>query len=284
MATLDRYPSKLLLTVLFGAALIAHTIIISSLQPFEPHAFSRRPPKRLTMSLTNTWRPAVHKPVHKLISRPTPIAEPAPHPQKTAPISHKVPTVKPETEIQPAEPILKTVKPTPQPASEPAPKPAISHASLPVDISKPAVRQPEPVAAGPAVHDRRQPLKNRADNSKEKTAAISAKAEKSEPRQQIDWNLLVNRFISSIDIQEYYPSAARRRRQQGTVLLQVALSDGIKVASVSVAHSSRHASLDNAAVDLIRANRQDLEKILEAGGVRLLKPTILRLPIHFRLR
>ena len=50
-----------------------------------------------------------------------------------------------------------------------------------------------------------------------------------------------------------YPSAARRRRLAGTVLVELVVRPSGEIEHVAVVGSSRHALLDNAAIDAIRA-------------------------------
>ena len=50
-----------------------------------------------------------------------------------------------------------------------------------------------------------------------------------------------------------YPSAARRRRLAGTVLVELVVRPSGEIEHVAVVGSSSHALLDNAAIDAIRA-------------------------------
>jgi len=305
METLNQYPAYRLLAALFGVAIIAHAVVLSDLQTIRQRS-SYSSPKTLSVSLTNTWSPPINKPAAKPvpeIAREPVTAKPQPEPvAKTLP---ETAAAKPQPEpapptLEPEKPPVsssnRTVMPPPEPVIETIAGQKIKPASPSPAVVTAVTEPPQPPAKQAVVPDtQHETVKvaktgasvaaTRLPERKAETVNPGITAEPETAQQpQIDWNMLVNQFISRINIQEYYPSAALRRRQQGTVTLRVGLSQRIEVEAVDIADSSRYASLDNAALDLIRTNRGQLEAILRAGGVKVKNSTVLRLPIQFRLR
>lgn len=101
---------------------------------------------------------------------------------------------------------------------------------------------------------------------------------------QINWNAMIGDFMSGIDTQAVYPLAARRRRQQGTVVVRLTLSTEGQVSEIRLDRSSRFAMLDKAALKLINRRSDLLEKMIADSGTRPGKQIQLSLPIQFRLR
>lgn len=104
-----------------------------------------------------------------------------------------------------------------------------------------------------------------------------------EPEQKPDINRLVQDFLSMVDVSDYYPNSARRRRQQGVTVVQLVLNENPKIADIRVFKSSRHRSLDRAALELVRDHQGELESELKQKNVLLSRSLKLNLPIHFRL-
>jgi protein TonB len=76
-----------------------------------------------------------------------------------------------------------------------------------------------------------------------------------------------------------YPASARRRGLSGTVHLEIALESTGIISDVTLARSSSHDVLDEAAVDAVRS----LRRVPFPTGVRP-RPLRVRLPVVFELR
>ncbi len=153
-----------------------------------------------------------------LLADPADMPLPAPPPEAMAPPSELAPPPEPE--------------PLPQNIAEPAPKPA---PAKPVAPPKPAPRaaaiEPPPAAAA-AVAPALAPSPSRAGG----VAADSYLAA----------------LLRHLQAFRDYPYAARRTRQQGRVVVLVALQGDGAVASASVEQSSGHELLDQAALAMVR--------------------------------
>lgn len=76
-----------------------------------------------------------------------------------------------------------------------------------------------------------------------------------------------------------YPARARRRNQQGVVVLEVAVTRDGRVAKLKIRESSGHEILDRAAV---RAVKDWLFEPGQRGGLRVAMPVLV--PVRFSLR
>jgi protein TonB len=61
-----------------------------------------------------------------------------------------------------------------------------------------------------------------------------------------------SRLAAHLERRKRYPSSARARGEQGTVLVVFRIDDGGRILSTSLARSSGHPDLDTAAVDMVR--------------------------------
>ena len=158
-----------------------------------------------------TTAPPVAEPVVE--PTPEPIVEPKPEPK---------PAPKPEPKPQPKpEP-----KPTPKPEPKPQPKPAPKPAPQPDPAPKPA---PQPTPEPPA---------------KVEPKAPPAQAKDSTPK-RIDTPSIVSHHPPS------YPRQARRRGQEGTVIIEVWLDERGRQTKHILASSSGVSALDKAALQAI---------------------------------
>jgi len=187
-----------------------------------------------------------------------------------------IPAPVPEPVVPPRrnEPVPATARPRPTPSPDPEPRPpapAVPSAELPSsrDIARempvpPVVPAEQPAAASPgSVHAERSPLPLAAIAREEAPVPVTAAS--------FDAAYLHNPAPT-------YPQAARRRGEEGRVVLRVhVLGDG-SADAVEIAESSGHARLDAAARDTVRAWRFVPAR---RGDVAL--DSWLRVPVVFRL-
>ena len=77
----------------------------------------------------------------------------------------------------------------------------------------------------------------------------------------------------------FYPERARRKNEEGTVLLRVMVAADGSVARVEVAHSSGSDALDDAALETVRGRWRFVPA--ERGGVKVASWVLV--PIRFAL-
>ncbi|SEC17096.1 energy transducer TonB [Pseudomonas anguilliseptica] len=172
---------------------------------------------------------------------PVKLSEPA-QPQRQAVVPSKVPVAKPAAQVPVVKPMLaKAVAPT---RSAPAQALASKVASQPAAVVGSAPSAPtKQVAAQPAAE------------------MLSAKPSFREPPRQPN-----------------YPSQARRRNQQGVVLVEVRLDERGQQRSLNVLRSSGVDSLDRAALEAVAKWRFNPER---TGGQAV--PSRVQIPIQFAL-
>jgi len=110
-----------------------------------------------------------------------------------------------------------------------------------------------------------------------------AKAE-SEPDSRFALSRRLQSFIDDIDRQAYYPRIARRRGQQGLVVVGLLISDSTRLDEVRLIRSSSFSTLDQAALRLIQDHRQALEDIIGRQSGSLTGSLQIHLPIRFSLQ
>ena len=131
---------------------------------------------------------------------------------------------------KPKEEKAETVKLEVRPYTPPPPLPLVSPVTVPVDPTPPPVAVAPPAPPAPPVPPAPPAPPAVVQGGNIGTQMISAKP----PR---------------------YPMDARRKREQGTVVLSVTLGVDGKVATVAITRSSGFASLDDAARDAVRSWR-----------------------------
>jgi len=180
----------------------------------------------ITLTLLPDMRAARNAPSKPLIVElatkelpPPPIVEP--------------PKKEPEARPVPREPLMqKRVSP------EPAPPPAMQDHAAPVASAPPVLSMPpEPVAPAPVMA---APVVRQPEPPRMVTPAA--------PRVRTDAAYLHNPAPA-------YPMAARRRGDQGTVMIKVLVTAEGSPANVSLDKTSGHPSLDEAAVNAVRSWR-----------------------------
>lgn len=176
-----------------------------------------------------------------VIERRVAAAEPVVEPPVVEP-----PAVEPEP--VPEEPVVEPVDPTlPMPVAMPQ-RVADIRAETPPTKFEPPVRRtaPPPQAATQAAAPK--PAAQQAAQAAAPQQVLSAAPSAS----QVDnWQASVARHIAQ---RQRYPASARRRGETGDVFVQFTIDAAGQVRSVSITGSTGHASLDQAALDLIYAS------------------------------
>jgi protein TonB len=209
-----------------------------------------------------------------------PAAQPAPPPEEDA------------VAIEPAKPVpapasvklrkAQTATPAPKPAAKAKPKPVAKPAAKPT--AKPADK---PVVAAPPVGDpaakpQAQAATKATDAAPSASAPPSAQnsatASRTPGTAASDAPVLVTNpnYAGTCPIQ--YPERARRRNQEGTVLIHALIDTDGKPIEVTVAQSSGHSLLDEAAREAIAGCAFVPQRI----GGRPVK-AIVEIPIPFKL-
>lgn len=130
-----------------------------------------------------------------------------------------------------ARPLPRPRPPAEKPAAQKAPK---------TKAERKAQREPASAAAEKPAAPVRASNRNRA----EKTVASSSVA-------RGDSNRWKARVVAHLERRKRYPSAARARGEQGTVLVAFRIDAGGRVLSASLARSSGHSALDEAALAMV---------------------------------
>lgn len=206
-----------------------------------------------------------------------PTAEPAP-PAQAAP---ETPSPPPEPAVPPPESEAAApapIVPPPEPPPAPAP-PRLEEPALPLPLP------PPPKPAPPALHPHRAPLLPRAqalrtDPAPRAAPPVAAPAVPALAPAAAAEPLLPPRPISGVaaNPKPVYPVEARSRHQQGRVLLRVEVSAAGMPLSVTVARSSSHPALDEAALAAVRRWRFSPAT---RGGVPVAGTA--EVPVEFRL-
>lgn len=216
-------------------------------------------------------------------SEASPSVDPQPLPP---PIETEPPPVEPEVAPEP-EPIPEP-EPEPIPPPEPKPEPVIPKADL-EPVTKPPVKQrpkdqprPRPKPR-PAVTEQTKPVSpsptprrlERTVGATSPAPTPSVPAQPSRSAMADYYQLLGQRLASA----KRYPSVAMRRRQQGVVKLRLSIAADGTLLSATVAESSNHRSLDQAALKLARDSSPLPPP--QAGAVT---PVEVLVPVRYRLR
>jgi protein TonB len=156
--------------------------------------------------------------------------------------------------------------------SEPVPLPAAMEAASAFDVVPPAEEAVTPRAPVPPVRPREKPVPPR--------VAVARPAPPAAPVIQAEAPLIPARPVAGMesDRPPAYPVAARRRGEQGRVVLKVDVSANGSPLDVSVVQGSGFASLDAAALGAVRQWR-----FMPAtrGGTPI--AAVAQVPIRFRL-
>jgi len=203
------------------------------------------------------------KPVERIAAAPAP-----PVPASPAPVVTPEPVRPPEREVSTPEP-APVVAATPEPAQSAAPNTAPS----PVAGTNPAATGGSSAdgAAG------RTTSPDGASGGSGSRVALAPGGAGGEPGAEYGGYLAGVRRRIQESLQ--YPAAARRRGIKGTVNLEILIRADGAISSVSVARSSSHSELDEAAVEAVRS----LARHPFPAGLRP-RPLRVTLPIVFDLQ
>jgi len=214
-------------------------------------------------------RAGAEKPVERIAAAPAP-----PVPASPAPVVTPEPAPAPEP-VQPPE--REVSKPEPAPVVAATPEPAQSAA--PNTAPSPAAGT-NPAATGGSSADGaagRTTSPDGASGGSGSRVALAPGGAGGEPGAEYGGYLAGVRRRIQESLQ--YPAAARRRGIKGTVNLEILIRADGAISSVSVARSSSHSELDEAAVEAVRS----LARHPFPAGLRP-RPLRVTLPIVFDLQ
>ncbi len=249
------------------ASVLAHVSVLLAALVVLQRTTPPRPPAEMTVALEfveprASQTPAIPSPQEADSTEsalPPPTAPPAAESQSAAtePPSEQLPSLPPD------EP-----PPTPEPAAaEPSPAAVAERQAVATKpkAGPPASRRAERPKP-PARYSLRPPSQTQ-DAASEQATAVGVPMLPAHPVAGME-----------SDRPPVYPEAARRRGQQGRVLLQVNVSASGAPVDVTVAQSSGFASLDDAA---LRAVEQWRFVPASRGGTAV--PAVAEVPVRFRL-
>lgn len=308
METLDAYSPNLALTGIFLAVVVSALCLVNKMDPLMPKVIA--PPQSPVVRL-GLYTPSVSKP--EVAEVPEQQQEKGDFSQGSALLT------KPKTEIPVVKEVMESLDPenafsddfqsqiarktgepenivtpliedfeeeklvTKQPVDKPKRVDDSSLTSIdePVTADREASESAEPVreAASPPVES----LPDKPEKIIEKVSPIETALSRPADQGNFNLNQFFKRFIDDISLEDYYPSSARRRKQQGTVVVQLTLENQLEIASIVVVRSSRYPNLDQAALEMITDNRKRLEVQLKSHAYSHIKPIRLHLPVRFRL-
>lgn len=184
------------------------------------------------------------------VAEPTPI-EPPP-PIETPPVLDEPPPVETPPEVEP--PVLQppVVETPPVPAEvvqPPVPRPPVAQRQEP----RPEPPQEKPREERPAPAPQREQVQNRtvAPTAAERSASPST-APSAGSRGQVSPARWQSRLMAHLERRKRYPSAARRRGEEGVAYVRFSIDDGGNVRSVALARSSGFPELDAEVVAMVR--------------------------------
>jgi periplasmic protein TonB len=257
-------PQKVALAVLAHVALLAGVILLS-------HLLAKRPPEPGEIAVNLVFAPsaAPEMPVAAVPSPrehmepvlPTPIPTPAPSPR--------------EHVDTPTPPAPAPITPAPVPAPAPPPPQELTTEALPL----PPVAPPPPRTVQRRVVAR--PTLSRAPANVISGAPPAASPPATAPAVGAAGATLVPaRPVAGMesDRPPVYPESARRRGEQGRVILRVSVAPDGDPTQVVVGHSSGFTSLDDAALDAVR--RWRFVPAMQSGHP---VQAVAEVPVLFRL-
>lgn len=205
------------------------------------------------------------------------------------------PVAPPSAPASEPPPAVATAKPEPvaKPVGEPASKPAVKTPVAPVPVAKPVVAAPKPAVAEPKPKPvvAPEPAPQVASASSAQPSAPEQAAGKAKaPATPKSVAAPVTQSPEPVEVVSHqpsflqppkppsYPATARRRNQEGTVLVEVRLDRNGAQRDVQVLRSSGVSSLDQAAVKAVSGWRFKPETV--AGQP---VPSRVQIPIAFAL-
>jgi periplasmic protein TonB len=196
---------------------------------------------------------------------PQPLDEPPPPveppPDVETPVADTLPEIEPLPDLPPAE------------VAEPRPvrRPENLRVEKPIEPAKEAPK-PERKAPPPQVASRvAAPEKAEKAETAKAPETVSARGSSVSPAR---WQ---SQLMAHLERRKRYPSAARGRREEGTVQVRFSIDDGGNVLSSRIVRSSGHAALDQAVLDLMA--RASPVPAPPAGA-----PRTITAPVRFSIR
>lgn len=227
-----------------------------------------------------TWAELEISAVELNLSDATEESQPSPPPQPEAPRPEpeRVPETNPEPVMPPPEPRA------PAPRLQPAPIPEPESVVIPETVEEPPAmlpQEPEPPRAQPPRPEPPppEPVTRPAETLPPPQRPTEEVPESTTPESGAAAARIDSPPKPRRDIKPRYPSGARRRGEEGSVTLDVVISDDGRTRSATVIHSSGFAELDEA------ARRAVLEAHFTPGrqGQRSVESQA-RLTVIFKLR
>jgi protein TonB len=182
------------------------------------------------------------------VERPEPEPEPEPVVEPEEIVEPPLPEPEPVTEPVPEEPVVEPVDPNlPVPVTM-SPRIAETRANTPETKFTPPPRRAPPPQQAASQAAAPKPAAQQAEQAAAPQQTASAPPSDS---QVSSWQSSVQRHIGR---RLRYPADARRRGEEGRVMVQFSIDRGGNVRSVRITGSSGYASLDQAAIDLVYAS------------------------------
>ena len=187
-----------------------------------------------------------------------------PH-QAPAQLLERAPVVPPPPELQEAKDELQTslhttsapVEAPPDPRSLPQmANPPLADAPLAPEMSGPTSQPPSELATSPA-----------------QTASLVPSSSTTQALRKPDYGWLAGPLLQRIEALKQYPATARLHRLEGRVIVRIVIQQDGHITSATVARSSGHDVLDQAALETIRqASPLTLSQPLEKSSVTMQIP------------
>jgi periplasmic protein TonB len=230
---------KVVLAVLAHVALLAGVILLS-------HLLAKRPPEPGEMAVNLIFAQPAPGPEMPVAAAPSPRE----HMEPVVPAPIPAPAPSPREHVDtPALPVPAPITPAPVPAPSPPPPHELTTEVLPL----PPVAPPPPRTVQRRVVARPTLSRAPANVASGAPAAASPSATASVAG-AAGATLVPARPVAGMesDRPPVYPESARRRGQQGRVILRVSVAPDGDPVQVAVGHSSGFTSLDDAALDAVR--------------------------------
>lgn len=274
-----------------GHPAVAETPVAVSLAMFRPAAQPRvavepaADPEMAGVPPTSPKTPSEPPPVEAKPEPPPPVPEPEPEAvsardveprPRPSPVERRPSPIEPEQKDEPRRKPRSKPAPRPKPDSKPEPEPRV----VPEPVRAPAAEQIPSVeseaVAPPATPDRQAAARPTAQPARSSPQATAAPGPAPSPVR----DRYLRELVARIQQEKYYPSRARRRRQEGRVVVAFVIGRSGELSGLRISRSSGHDGLDRAAI-------KTLERI---SPLRALPPELgigsweLAVPIDYRLR
>ncbi|MDT8404844.1 energy transducer TonB [Sulfuriflexus sp.] len=187
-----------------------------------------------------------------------------------APVPEPMPTT--PAKVEPEKPITKAAPPRPEPKHRPKPLAPIAPVTEPVVHSRTVTTNNGESMPGP------EPARTAGMAPAIKQETLQAPA--SSLQQASLKRRYLKRLLARIHRKKHYPYQARRRHEEGEVLVSFVIGQAGEISSIRVSRSSGHPSLDKAAIKTVTRVSPMIPLPAELGISRW----ELAVPIAFNLR